>query len=206
MDFTPSRRTQTTAATANAQRPRYEKLAPVKHRRTPRMLLKLLLGIITIISIGTAASYVFTHQPKSTSNVSPSTTTEHSDTGKVSQESPGFKALTPTGADVTWTHLAPPNSADFYAFTDRLEGVSIRVSEQPLPDNFLDDPSGSLAQLARDYNANRNLSVNGITVYVGTSTKGQQSLLFTTDSLLVLITSDSTLNDKQWTDYITSLQ
>ena len=149
---------------------------------------------------------MLTHQQKSLPGTQTSNDTQAQDTGKVTQGNPTFPALTPTDKEVTWTHLTPPNSADFYAFSDKLEGVSIRVSEQPLPDKFIDNPSDSLAQLARDYNANRYISINGTTVYIGTSTRGQQSLLFTTDSLLILITADATLNDKQWTDYITSFE
>lgn len=206
MDFTPSRRTQAAAAQAHTPRPRYEKLRPVKQRHMPRFLVKLSLMFAFLIVIVAVTQYAFTHLQKQAINRTTTTTTEPSEAGKVTQENPSFTALTPAGKNVAWTHLAPPNSADFYAFTDKLEGVSIRVSEQPLPDSFTNNPSGSLTQLARDYNANRNISVNGLTLYIGTSTKGQQSLLLTTDSLLILITSDATLNDKQWTDYITALQ
>jgi hypothetical protein len=128
------------------------------------------------------------------------------DDGQVTQASPDFAALTPTNEDVAWARLAPPNSSSFYAYSDKLEGVAIRVSEQPLPDSFATDPAGELSQLARNYNANRTITVGATTTYIGTSQKGQQSLLFIKNDLLVLITADSTLNDKQWTDYITSLR
>lgn len=205
MDFTPSRRTRQVAGTP-APRPHYEKLAPIKRRRRRFPSIGVLLALIIVAAVAVLGTYMFIHRPAASPTAQTSSGSQAEDTGQVVQGNPSFQALAPAGKDVSWTHLTPPNSADFYAFTDRVEGVSIRVTEQTLPDNFIDNPTASLAQLAHDYNANRNLSVNGITVYIGTSTKAQQSLLFTTDSLLVLITSDSTLNDKQWTDYITSLQ
>lgn len=205
MDFTPSRRTQAAATQHTAIRPRYEKLAPVKRRRSPSLLPRNIFRIVIIAIVVGAATYGLTHLPHGNSNSKSGSSSNTVDQGQVTQANPDFTALTPDDKKVTWTKLAPPNTSSFYAYSDTLKGVPIRVSEQTLPDNFKENPTAQLAQLARDYNANRTVTVNTTTVYIGTSVKGQQSILFTQDSLLIMITSDATLNDQQWTDYITSL-
>lgn len=135
------------------------------------------------------------HPAQSTSEAMPS---------EITKESPDFVALTPSGKTVEWNRLAPPNSASFYVYTDTINGISVRVSEQPLPSNL--QSADQMAELAKNYNANRSITVDTATVYIGTSLKGQQSVIFTKRSLLVLITSNATLNDEQWSQYISSMQ
>lgn len=132
------------------------------------------------------------------------TTTASQPKGNITQGDPTFNALTPNSKNVTWSHLDSPNGDSFYVYTDTINGSSIRVTEQKLPAHLAD--KDQLSELAKSYNANRTITAGDITVYIGSTTKGQQSVLFTTQSLLIMITSDSILNDHQWTSYITSLQ
>lgn len=182
-------------------RPRYEKLTPIGRRR-PAVLRFGTVIVIAIVVVGAYALFT-TRNRSNTVNVSGPNT---ENTGQVTQKSPDFTALTPANKNVTWTRFAPPSGSSFYAYSDKLEGVTVRVSEQPLPDDFKDNPGEKVALLARNYNANRTMTVAETTVYIGTSQKGEQSLIFTKESLLVMITADTTLNDKQWTDYIAALQ
>lgn len=201
MDYTPSRRIRA-AKQQTSPRPRYEKLTPLKRRK--RLLPIHIMAFVTIMIITVVGIYAFSNMPHRLATT-PTPSSNSKDDGQVTQASPDFAALTPSNKEVVWARLAPPNSGSFYAYSDKLEGVAIRVSEQPLPDNFTRDPSDELSQLARNYNANRTIAVDTATIYIGTSQKGQQSLLFIKNALLVMITADSTLNDKQWTDYIASL-
>jgi hypothetical protein len=122
----------------------------------------------------------------------------------ITKESPNFAALSPSGKKIEWSRLSPPGSTSFYVYTDTLEGVPIRISEQTLPDTLKSDDT--VAELARNYNANRSITVDEVTVYIGTSAKQTQSIIFVKRSLLILITSNNILNDRQWSEYISSLQ
>lgn len=203
MDFTPSRRTQAAAAPPVTS-PRHETPTLVRRRFNIPAISRSTTRLIVIALIVGAGIYALAQLPHVTSKANPLPGATNS--GQVTKANPDFHALTPPDKKVTWSRLEPPNSSSFYAFSDTIQGVTIRVSEQPLPDNLKDDPTTQLAQLARSYNANRTITANGSTVYIGATLKGQQSLLFTHGSLLIMITSDATLNDKQWTDYITALK
>lgn len=75
-----------------------------------------------------------------------------------------------------------------------------------MPDSFKDDPEDQLKELAQNYGANEHITVNNRTVYVGTSSKGPQSLLFFIDKTLLLIKSSTKLSNDQWVAYIAALQ
>jgi hypothetical protein len=79
------------------------------------------------------------------------------------------------------------------------------VSEQPLPDAFTRDTAGSIADLAKQYNATVKLKAGDAAVYVGTSAKGPQSTILAKHSLLILIKSKSQIDNSSWTNYVSSL-
>lgn len=126
------------------------------------------------------------------------------------KETPNYPTITPDGKGVNqqggWTRVSPPDHNAVYAYTDTISGVSLIVSQQPLPDSFKKDSSTAIKDLAASYNANRSLQVDGTTVYIGTSTKGPQSVICIKKELLILIKSSAVLNDTQWTAYISSLK
>ncbi len=126
--------------------------------------------------------------------------------GTLEKGTPTYDTLTPDGGEKDWTRVSPPEHNPVYAFTDTVQGVSIIVSEQPLPDDFKDNTQSKLGEFATNYNANRFITVDDTVVYIGTSSKGPQSLIMTKDSLLILIKSTTSLNDEQWTAYIHSLR
>lgn len=124
---------------------------------------------------------------------------------------PDYTTLLPEGKSISslggWTRVSPPESNAVYAYADKIDGVSITVSEQPLPDDFSDNPDGQLEDLASNYSANRYITTaEGVKVYIGTSSKGPQSLIILKDDILILIKSNTALNDKQWSDYVDSLK
>ena len=121
--------------------------------------------------------------------------------------SPDFKALTPDNTKPEWKQSKLAGStAAVYIFTDTIRSVPIKVSEQPLPPSFRDDPTGKTAELAESFNATSTMQVNGFTVYIGTSVKGPQSVIFSDGKLLVLIKSDTTISNGAWADYIKTLR
>lgn len=121
--------------------------------------------------------------------------------------SPDFKALTPNNAKLNWKQSKPEGSSEaVYIYTDSIHDVPIKVSEQPLPPSFRDDPAGKIADVAGSFNATNTMQVEGMTVYIGTSTKGPQSVIFSDGKLLVLIKSDLTISTGAWAEYIKTLR
>ena len=63
-----------------------------------------------------------------------------------------------------------------------------------------------MALLAQGFNAKDELKIDDMTVYVGNSIRGPQSLVFTKRNLLILIRSETKISDPEWASYIASLQ
>jgi hypothetical protein len=62
-----------------------------------------------------------------------------------------------------------------------------------------------MTEMARAYNANTKLDADGVRVYLGSSAKGPQSVLFTKNGVLILMKSWATIPDADWITYIKSL-
>lgn len=126
------------------------------------------------------------------------------------KEAPNFTTVLPQGKTIDklggWTRISPPSTSPVYTFTDKLDNVRINISEQPLPDSFKIDPAKQLEQFAQSEDATEKISVDDVTVYIGTSSKGPQSVFLIKNNLLVLIKSDAIISQNQWIKYINSLQ
>lgn len=124
--------------------------------------------------------------------------------------SPEFRALLPANTSINdlggWSKQTPPNGEAYYVFLDSINAMTIRVSQQELPESMQKNTATSIAELAKAYNANRTLNAGGTSVFIGINTKGQQSVIFTRNDLLVLIVSEQTIPDDAWIDYIENLQ
>jgi hypothetical protein len=125
-------------------------------------------------------------------------------------EQPQYATVLPSGKTIEslggWHRVSPTGRAPVFAFADSIDGVSISVSEQPLPANFKDDPAGQVAKLAQSFAANDKVMAGHTAAYIGTSIKGPQSVITTQGNLLILIRSDSKISDPHWVNYITNLQ
>lgn len=122
---------------------------------------------------------------------------------------PNFDPILPHGKTIAtlgdWQKLTSPNGDIFYVYVDTINGVNVNVSQQLLPGKFKGDVNNKMVELSRTYNANVKLDADGTRVYVGTSAKGPQSVLFTKNGALVLMKSWATIPDAQWIAYIKSL-
>ena len=120
-----------------------------------------------------------------------------------------YQTVLPAGKPITelggWKRVSPAGADPVYAYTDQIGETPINVSQQPLPASFLGDTDDQIADLAKKYNATAKIDLNGIKVYIGASAKGPQSVIFTKNSLLVLIKSDQKIDDAAWATYIKSL-
>ncbi len=125
-----------------------------------------------------------------------------------SGEKPQYATVLPTGKSINslggWKRVTPPNAAPAYAYNDTLDGVSILVSQQPLPENITSSPDEGLKKIADSFNAKDRIS--GTSAYIGTSAKGPQSVLVIKKGTLVLIKSEKNIAPDSWAQYIQSLK
>lgn len=192
--------------------PRYiaSRLKPLLQRwsQLPRKARYRLVILGTVLVIGTVGIFVL--RPASI-NQTLFTTGSGVSTGNDSQATgPEYSTVTPSGAPIEqyggWTRVSPANTDPAFAYLDKIEGTEIRVTQQPLPDDFKEDTVVQVEQLAQGYKANEKISVGNTTVYIGTSAQGPQSVIFSLDNLLILIKSSAKLSNDQWAQYVNSLQ
>jgi hypothetical protein len=94
-----------------------------------------------------------------------------------------------------------------FAYIDTLNRIQITVSQQPLPTDFSSNPDEDIKEMALDFNAKERVVADDATVYfVGTSTKGPQSVITTKNNLLILIKSPVQIKNEQWSRYIADLK
>jgi hypothetical protein len=123
---------------------------------------------------------------------------------------PPYSTILPKGKSISalggWTRVSPAESSPVYAYADTIANVPITVSEQPLPDSFKSNVDSQVAELAKSYSATDQITAsNGVKVYVGTSSKGPQSVILTKINLLILIKSQKKIDDTSWKKYVDSL-
>jgi hypothetical protein len=115
----------------------------------------------------------------------------------------------PKGKDISelggWKRVSPPNTDPVFAYNDAIDGVPISVTQQPLPQSFKNDAVNQTAEVAKKFNATNKIDAGTIDVYVGTSAKGPQSVIFTKGKLLVLIKSEKKVKDTSWAAYAQAL-
>ena len=151
-------------------------------------------------------------RPYSMQKISSDQTSQTSGTrsGILEKGTPNYNTLVPAGKNIKelggWTRVSPPDHNPVYAYADKIGGVSLTVSEQPLPDTFKKDTDSAVESLSKDYGASRYITAGKVTVYIGTSAKGPQSIIFVKKNTLILIKSSTALNDEQWTGYIESMR
>jgi len=125
-------------------------------------------------------------------------------------EKPTFGTVLPAGKKIEdyggWARVSPPESAPVFAYADKIDGIQVNVSQQELPDDLKKDTEENLASLAENFHADQKLTVDNTTAYIGTSSKGPQSVIFVRSNLLILIRSTDKVSNDQWTAYISSLQ
>lgn len=128
-----------------------------------------------------------------------------------SSQTPDYSTVLPAGKDVEqlggWFRVSPPEEDPAYAYADSLDGVAINVTQQPMPEDFKSNAQEKLAKLAEQFGAGRELSTpDGTKFYVGLSSKGPESILLIKNGLLILIKTQSAVDDTKLTEYISNLK
>ena len=169
--------------------------------------------LIVVAGLVLVVGYVGTHLPKSQPKAVvgvKGTQTSKGATELPRNQKPEFKTVLPAGKSIDqyggWTRISPPDRDPVFAYADKLAGITITISEQPLPENMKSNTEEGINKLANDFSAGETLKVDGNTVHIGTSAKGPQSVIFANNGLLILIKSTSKIDNKAWASYISSLQ
>ena len=121
---------------------------------------------------------------------------------------PSYGTITPDGKSPVngWSRVSPETSDPVYAYADRIDSVSIIVSQQPLPKDFTSDTKNKVRDLATNYSAGEHLTIDNTDVYIGKSSNGQQSVVLTKSNLLILIKTNNTIDTGKILQYIESLK
>jgi hypothetical protein len=124
-------------------------------------------------------------------------------------QTPDYKTTLPKGKSIDalggWHRVSPPNGNPVFAYADKIDGVSISVSQQPLPESFYPDVDDQVANLAKGFSATDKFDADGTDIYVGTSAKGPQSVILAKKDMLILIKSTAKISDDSWAKYVQSL-
>lgn len=165
--------------------------------------------VVALVMLMSFAALVTNKQVVKTTKVL-GTTNNNSSKKTLPRENPKFKILLPSGdqkniiSDIV--RSTPNNVAPGYRYFDDINGSTISVTQQQLPESFKADVASKVAAMAKDFQANNVIKINDNIVYHGINEKTkQQSLIFTKNNLLVFIISEKKLSDDDWAGYITSL-
>jgi hypothetical protein len=198
---------QTRTITINIAIPKL--LTRARLNKTKDTLLRLQIRyyiIACLIILLVVASGFMTKNP---SKPVEKTTPINHQTPQLTKGTPNFQTIIPAGKNILtlggWTRISPPNKNPVYAYVDRVANIRLDVSEQPLPSNFQNNTAQQVAILAQNFGATAKITVNGMTIYIGTAATYQQSVIFYEDNLLILIKSAAELTNDQWAAYINSL-
>lgn len=191
---------------------------PVKKAKPLNKKTLRIIAITIVILSALAATWYFIIEPNFISHKNQSSNTSNdanqtnsnNETPVLSKGNPDFTTISPSGADIAsyggWTRISPENTDPVYAYADKIDDTSISVSEQPLPDNFKDDPDTELKNLAEGFNAAQKITASDMTIYIGTSIKGMQSVIFIKNGLLIMIKSSQIITNNSWLTYIEALK
>lgn len=128
---------------------------------------------------------------------------------KLESGTPDYKTILPNGKTIEdlggWTKISPSNASPVYTFVDKIDNIPIKVSEQPLPDEFKNDTKNQVEEMAKSFGANEMIKIDNIFMYIGISAEGYQSIILTKNDLLILIKSEAKISNDKWVNYVRSL-
>jgi hypothetical protein len=196
-----------------------DEAAKLRAQRTRRRKRRILLRRFTLVVlvVGLVLWWQWPNIQRSTSTDSQQTNGTDSQSQQTAASvvdncdgnTPDFDVLTPNNKPVDelggCVASPPGNESPYFVYLDTLKGINIQVTEQLLPEEFATDTQNKLANLAENYNRTITAGDN-TTVRLGSSSKGEQFLIFSKHDLLIIIKAAGTLNDEQWIAYIDSLK
>lgn len=187
---------------------RFPVLGAVAKRLRQTSRKQRLILLIALLVAGTGIH--LTTQRLRQSDQTATATTPSNPLEQLQKGTPDYPTLLPEGKSAEdfggWTRISPPERDPVYAYVDTIGSVPVSVSQQPLPPTFKTDPDAKVRDLALAQGADKTISADSKKIYVGTSKNGPQSVIFNTDTLLVLIKSSAVVPDEEWKVYVESLR
>lgn len=92
------------------------------------------------------------------------------------------------------------------SFKDDIGGISVTVSQQPLPEPFRANPDEEIKKVAENFSATEVINVASPRVYLGNDVKGPQTVIFHKNDVLVFILSSQPIDKQRWVTYIAELR
>lgn len=187
--------------------------SPVAPRRKRRSLIRRVLsartiGVALLVLGGIWVIQQWTGNTHKSSDTKTSSLKTKST--KLSKGTPTYTTYLPAGKTAKdyggWTRVSPPKSDPVYAYRDVIGKVPIIVSQQKLPRSFAGDVEDQVAELAQEYSASQKITAKDITVYVGRSSDGPESVIFAKEQTLILIKTDDSVSNDALLAYIESLE
>jgi hypothetical protein len=177
--------------------------------RLSKPTVKNLLVIGVIFAGGFFVAQRFSSEPESPAALT--IDQKVGNNGPIGGTTPDYETVLPEGQTIEslggWTRVSPPDRNPVFAYVDTIERVKVTVSQQPLPADFSNDPDKDVKDLALDFNAKERVVADDATIYfVGTSTKGPQSVILAKGRTLVLIKSPVQIKNDVWSGYIATLK
>ena len=189
----------TVPKTTPVQEPLHDSAAEEAAAPDPVRKRIIIVGaIIIVLIIASAVAFINLHNNEKTAESSHPSSQNLGFTPVL----PGSKTIDQLGG---WKRVSPADKDPVYAYSDTIESIPVTVSEQAIPASFKASIEASVAELARGYSAKAEIGTGANTVYIGTSAKGPQSVIFTKNGLLVLIKSQKVIQIASWAKYIGSL-
>lgn len=172
-----------------------------------RTMIFISIVIISVISI----LCYFSLTSQSTKKIGAGDTVQTiNTTPTLTKGTPGYSTVLPGDKKIDdlggWTRVSPTTTDPVFAYVDKIENVSVNVSEQPLPDDFKTDTENNIEQLAQGFKASEKITIGSTIIHIGTSAEGPQSAIFSLKGLLILIKSSTKINNDQWAKYISSMK
>lgn len=171
-----------------------------------RMAVSAVSGAIILVVAGLIINNSMSDSSRGTPSQIPGGTAAGGISTKVSPE---YAVLSPGGQGVEslggYARISQDGKPAVYAYVDSINGIRIRVSQQQQTDSMLADAT-KVKEIAEQFNAREELEIGDFKAYIGKSMNGPQSVVYSKGTLLVLISSDSEITNKDWVKYIGSLE
>lgn len=125
----------------------------------------------------------------------------------INSVTPAYAPLTPTGDDGSVSGAQYDSKRKLYKYNDTYKGVSLTISQQPLPDTLRQDKT-KLKDIAKaSIGATEKFETVHGDVYITTDeTTGMQRMIVSHRQLLIFIQSAKTLSTADWVIYVQALE
>ncbi len=128
----------------------------------------------------------------------------------ITEDAPEFELVYPEGKSRedfdSIAVVSPPGSPLAYAYLDKIDEISVQVSQQEVPDNLKNDQDQQLKSLAENFLANTPINGNDYIAYVGLNRPGgPQSIVLIKSDRLIFMKTDSEIEHELLGIYMDNL-